>query len=369
MDSEACGRLILLLASALPPTERSGVNVKGNFHISNTTEYWKPEEHMTEEGALPMVDNNLFDWSFYDIFWRLQKFLANPTLAYDPNGWKECSACMSKVLQVMESDSVIDMEDSMEEEILPNTEEYVHETFVKYLTSPHLLKTQFRDSTFRRYHLVQYLIFLQHISAMRESVGGIDKSELEDMVNKIWQRLQRTYPRGNEFVAYIKKVLTHERVWLRWKTLENCKAFERVPIQRPTEEESLEKEEQRWHFLSSRWQRLYKKDREEDFNEEGNLLETDHASWSSKTKEHRQETLKDRERIYVPSVEELTQELQRDKEEGIEEDLQKKNSHLFRWKTLRVLLTNNWVKFNQIREENGNIEVLIPSEQKASSMS
>lgn len=46
-----CGRILLFLAKLLPLTERSGVNLHGNFNTSNTTTVEEAEEASGGQGA------------------------------------------------------------------------------------------------------------------------------------------------------------------------------------------------------------------------------------------------------------------------------------------------------------------------------
>ncbi|EME29476.1 THO complex subunit 1 [Galdieria sulphuraria] len=362
LDAETCGRIILLLSSAFPPSERSGVNLKGNFHTSNTTQYVRAEE---EREYSSTSGDCLLDWNLYETFWSLQQFLSNPTVAYGPAEWKSFCNSLSKVLQVMETDPVRELADdplSMTEVEQVSVEQCEHQLdFVKYLTSPYLLSFQFRDSVFRRYHLVQYLIFLQHMATLRENFAWIGSDEMEGLVNRIFRVLQGTKPQGERFVEYIKRVLLHERYWLKWKTLDNCKAFERPPCEIP-ENSAGENDNILWRSLEQRWQRLYNEDRERKTlsePENKSILQMSRSYWSWKTKEQREGTLKDAGRIVVPNIDEIMDELKRDKEEGIEEELAKKNSYSFVWKSLRVLLGKDFNKLNQVREADGNIEAIL----------
>ncbi|GJQ15802.1 hypothetical protein GpartN1_g7593.t1 [Galdieria partita] len=360
LDAETCGRIILLLSSAFPPSERSGVNLKGNFHTSNTTQYVGVDEQREFSSS-----DTVLDWNLYETFWSLQQVLSNPTVAYGHMEWKSFCNSLSKVLQVMETDPVREFADcslsNIQAEQMADEQSYHHMDFVKYLTNPYLLSFEFRDSIFRRYHLVQYLIFLQHMATLRETFTWIDRNELEAIVNKIFRVLQGTKPHGEKFAEYIKRVLLHERYWLKWKTLDNCKAFERPPCEVPVDSAGRN-DNILWRSLEQRWRRLYNEDWDRKpipEAENKSILQMNRSYWSWKPKQQREETLKDAERIIMPNIDEIMGELRQDKEEGIEEELAKKNSHSFVWKSLRVLLGNDFNKFNQVREANGNLEVIL----------
>jgi hypothetical protein len=94
-DLLLCGRILMFLANVLPLSERSGVNLKGEFN-KNTTDYeeelgGEEAERMETEGSgesefkLQSLDEKLegqleVSFNMYKTFWGLQKWLHSPPL-------------------------------------------------------------------------------------------------------------------------------------------------------------------------------------------------------------------------------------------------------------------------------------------------
>lgn len=93
------GRILTLLSAVFPVNERSGVNLKGDFHEENA---WtidvvdagghamdedKPEaEGDAQKGATPPAAQLVRDPQFYQLFWGLQRYFANPLLLFAQTG-------------------------------------------------------------------------------------------------------------------------------------------------------------------------------------------------------------------------------------------------------------------------------------------
>src|SRR5688572_4744395 len=75
------GRILMFLSTVYPLSERSGVNLRGDFNKDNVTHYegedvQDEDEPMTDEGkALEGVGEA--ERRFYRRFWGLQKFFSN----------------------------------------------------------------------------------------------------------------------------------------------------------------------------------------------------------------------------------------------------------------------------------------------------
>jgi THO complex subunit 1 len=72
---ELCGRIMTFLSLAYPLTERSGVNLKGEFNTENTTVY--DEDVVMDD---PQPEKRVL----YQTIWGLQKFFSNPPLLFQP---------------------------------------------------------------------------------------------------------------------------------------------------------------------------------------------------------------------------------------------------------------------------------------------
>lgn len=99
---ELCGRILMLLASVFPLSERSGVNPTGTFNADNTT---TAEDEATAvavlagdaDAALPASgpgmdvdgepDRPVLDYTLYRKFWGIQGAFASPTAAAVREEW------------------------------------------------------------------------------------------------------------------------------------------------------------------------------------------------------------------------------------------------------------------------------------------
>lgn len=91
------GRILSLLSSVFPLGDRSGVNLRGDFNISNVTRIEEqPQSNKDTSGqhnAAEEEENNkdadpsalaAKDDTFYNAFWGLQQYFANPILLFEP---------------------------------------------------------------------------------------------------------------------------------------------------------------------------------------------------------------------------------------------------------------------------------------------
>lgn len=70
-DTAVCGRALTLLATMFPLSEKSAVNLRGHYNLSNTTTF---ADHEDASGSA------VADFKLYTKFWGLQKYLSR---AYD----------------------------------------------------------------------------------------------------------------------------------------------------------------------------------------------------------------------------------------------------------------------------------------------
>ena len=73
-NASVCGRIQVFLANVFPLSERSGVNLKGLFHLENITTFDADVEMESEK--------NRFD-EIYGGFWNLQTWFSQPVLLFD----------------------------------------------------------------------------------------------------------------------------------------------------------------------------------------------------------------------------------------------------------------------------------------------
>ncbi|KAI8613097.1 THO complex, subunit THOC1 [Chytriomyces sp. MP71] len=199
-----CGRILLFLTAAFPLTERSGVNLRGDFNVDNTTVVVQEDldvdfpagafEGMEVDEAPPGVDLpekqtkkrkpvSEKDMQFHQTFWSLQPYFSHPILVLtNPIEWKKMEAAVEVVLQAFEAENELEFKSvsdrkrkttsdngeshnpggrrnlGTQNNDLDLADEYF---FPKFLTSRNLFELQMKDISFRRQIMVQLLIILQ----------------------------------------------------------------------------------------------------------------------------------------------------------------------------------------------------------------
>jgi THO complex subunit 1 len=211
-DAELCGRVLIFLAKFLPLTERSGVNMYGNFHVDNET----PIEDVKDGDG--DAEGRSVDVKFYKTFWGLQKWFADPTSALAPGSWDLIMESMNIVLKKFASIKVTVTEDAGS---LRKSGD--HGASAKYLSSAGLLPLQIRDATFRRTVLVQFLILIGWLEnpLLKDWISKIPSerilSSIQHIKQKIFAQLRRTPENGVAFADAVTKVLKGEMAWNLWK--------------------------------------------------------------------------------------------------------------------------------------------------------
>lgn len=121
-----CGRILNFLAKVLPLSERSGLNIAGEFNKSHTTTI--DEEQDADHQEI------MIDWEIYKRFWSLQRFFQNPSLLFEKS-WIEFTSIVEETLKTFDTEEDLgDISDVFDEDST---------TFVpKYLTSRKLLHLQ-----------------------------------------------------------------------------------------------------------------------------------------------------------------------------------------------------------------------------------
>lgn len=126
--------------------------------------------------------------NFYRNFWNLQKFLQNPSLAFEGDNWKILSSGIDAVLLAFKQNP-ISKEEAALSRLHSDQPDADEQYFTKYLTSSRLLPlqvkspsplfaghstmvffvSQMKDPWFRRHVLVQFLILFQSLRVISES--------------------------------------------------------------------------------------------------------------------------------------------------------------------------------------------------------
>eukprot|EP00741_Cyanophora_paradoxa_P008099 tig00001229_g7837.t1 len=247
-----CGRILVLLAFAIPLTEKSGVNLAGRFNEGNVTVVEGGGEEgpiasdalaeiaLAEELRQHSAEAAPIDYAFHRTFWSLQKYFANPALAVQAEGMARMLADLETVLACFDSHSLGDAEEGDEEK----GEGYAvadNSSFVKFLTSSRLMSLQVNDPYFRRHVLLQFLVLFQYLRTGKKleaqapatplgSTTFLRTKALEERVvgaeARIYGLLERTPPRGRQFRELVRQSLHRELNWVAWKN-KSCFNFER----------------------------------------------------------------------------------------------------------------------------------------------
>ncbi|VAI34220.1 unnamed protein product [Triticum turgidum subsp. durum] len=148
------GRIIMFLAHFFPLSERSALNIKGVFNISNETKYEKD----------PTAGISV-DFNFYQTLWSLQEHFRNPaSTTTNPTKWQKFASNLMVVLSTFESQTLCSADGKHN-----NTEqEGDAASNIKYLTSSKLMALELKDASFRCHILVQCLIFFDCLKRQKK---------------------------------------------------------------------------------------------------------------------------------------------------------------------------------------------------------
>lgn len=142
-DSTLSGRLLLFLSKVFPSAERSGVNLRGDINVENTTEIatWDDDSNEDESRAL------------FVSFWGIQYYMYHPVQSLMIENWGKIKKTLEETLEMLERVKAI--QDYQE----------IREFFPKFLANRKLFPLQLNDSSWRTVFLVQCSIYLQHLLA------------------------------------------------------------------------------------------------------------------------------------------------------------------------------------------------------------
>ncbi|TPX59750.1 hypothetical protein SpCBS45565_g07665 [Spizellomyces sp. 'palustris'] len=269
------GRILMFMANVYPLTERSGVNLRGEFNIKNETHYEgediKDPMDIDEADAL-----NSNDESLYRIFWHLQHFFANPSLLWQTANFNRFQKGIDATLKRFDDINkettsqsakhrddkqgshdrkrkhrASDSSEQIDTAKPPSGNGRVELFFPKFLTSPNLFDLELRDPYFRRQILAQLSIILQYLSVLTQdekdkvakefaenkdtilnkavqqayTLTSEQEAWVKDARNRAYSVSEATYPYGKLFARNLSTVITHERNWIEWKN-RSCQTFE-----------------------------------------------------------------------------------------------------------------------------------------------
>jgi len=358
-DTVLRGRVLLLLSSLYPLSERSALNLAGSYNRSNTTEL--DDLSLPPSGAeqlgttIDAMDTDsgsgaaMVDTVFYRTFWSLQLFFQQPpTTLSIVGGWDAFYAGLQVVLDNFEMHRL----DPQSAACRTTTRE-AEALGTKYLTAAPLLQLQLRDPSFRRHFLLQCAILLGFCTNPPPSAAGalvINKEEMAAIQKRVISQLSVTPPHGADFAAAVSHLLLREQGWTVWKQ-NNCKDFERAaapapaPVApapamrrrpRPGAAQPAVPPEKRVKLGNLELDRLWN-------------LSMDNTS-----------ALGDKKGKTTPSLPDFLQPVidDMDPTAEIEEYYKSKNDKVFTWKALRLIAKENLGAFSRLGTE--DMEAVIP---------
>ncbi|MCP9263768.1 THO complex subunit 1 [Dirofilaria immitis] len=214
VDTSFCGRILVLLAHALPLCEKSGLNLVSHFNLGNVTKYdttdssFVGDANLTEDSDI--MEEIPVDYTLYAKFWQLQSFFSSPATCFEKSKWRTFQ-------QENSSDEIAAVPSTSKADV----DEDIY--FAKYLTSQKLLQLQLNDSQFRRYFLVQCLILYQYLVSdikFKDKSFTLNDEQLRFIIEsteRCFRLLRETHPKGLHFADTMKVILHREKEWSEWK--------------------------------------------------------------------------------------------------------------------------------------------------------
>ncbi|KAF3939762.1 hypothetical protein ABW19_dt0209503 [Dactylella cylindrospora] len=288
-DTVFCGRIFVFLTKSFPLSERSGVNLRGEFHVDNRTTYdegnatVQPSEGPSHEKSDTTADGvdameitpseaaSAADacHSLYSTLWSAQHDFAEPTRLFQKANLDKFRASLETVVKAFKTaidehgynvpSTTSDLKrtakrkraETEEDEYEDDQEKYneLDNYNPKYLTSRELFDLEVRDLVFRRHILVQFLIVIEFLLTLSPKY----KKYLEaDAKNRSVQFAYTLSEEDDKWVESAKKdivgalnhksgmdgllfsrtvdsVLSREKNWVKWKA-DNCVSFEVPPV-------------------------------------------------------------------------------------------------------------------------------------------
>ncbi|KAJ5604986.1 hypothetical protein N7510_010140 [Penicillium lagena] len=292
-DTVFCGRVFIFLFQSFPLGDKSSVNLRGEFHTENVTNFDEitkeaaPEateedtamieakegsaEGQAEEAASeeqPQIPKVVVSTSkdkksetvdlnaLYPVFWSLQSYFSAPTKMFDPERFTSFKAGLEATLSAFKNIKP-DLEQGtarVSEEARKSNKrkrstddaEIASSFNPKYLTSRDLFDLEISDTAFRRHVLVQALILIDFMLSLTPK----SKAQLSDLPNKSvlygfilneddakWaMRMRKRIEEylqdgagGKFYYRMVDTVLSRDKNWVRWKA-EGCPLIERPAV-------------------------------------------------------------------------------------------------------------------------------------------
>ncbi|KAI8814283.1 THO complex, subunit THOC1 [Cladochytrium replicatum] len=267
-DTATSGQILIFLANVFPLSERSGVNLRGDFNVDNVTFFDTVDDTdpMDVDGAEASAARE--EGSFYQKLWSLQPLFSNPPSIAPPTNFEQFKEAVVSVVTRFESleverlESMVKSKSAVDSKRKPpatpakavtlrrhvgkTTKKYNQYFFPKYLTSRNLFKLELLDISFRRQVLIQVLVMVQFLIGQsakeKEKLGTTDQNINKsvqfaftlnadqekwcmEIRSRVMKMVERSY-KGKMFFKTVYTIFSHEKNWIKWKH-ESCQSFER----------------------------------------------------------------------------------------------------------------------------------------------
>ncbi|KAI8815423.1 THO complex, subunit THOC1 [Cladochytrium replicatum] len=270
-DTATSGQILIFLANVFPLSERSGVNLRGDFNVDNVTFFDTVDESDQMEADGTEASTARKEAAFYEKLWSLQPFFSNPpSLAPSSNFERFKEAVVSAVARfesleverlesMAKSKSAVDSKRktpatpakavALRRHVGKTTKKYAQYFFPKYLTSRNLFNLELLDVSFRRQILIQILVMVQFLIGQsakeKEKLGTTDQNINKsvqfvftlsadqekwcmEIRSRVMKMVERSY-KGKMFFKTLYTIFSHEKNWIKWKH-ESCQSFERPSV-------------------------------------------------------------------------------------------------------------------------------------------
>ncbi|KAI3337139.1 THO complex subunit 1 transcription elongation factor-domain-containing protein [Xylariaceae sp. AK1471] len=293
-DAAFCGRVYIFMFQSIPPGDRSSVNLRGEYHVENVTDF--EEVPTASDGPAvdqmdvdtdgdasknegkdvrstaktvsfdaknkPESEKSLDTDALYPVFWSLQHFFSQPTTLFDAAELARFKTGIEATMKAFETVEKIqkNTKGPDENKIIPQkrkgtgADEDLRSTDnnPKYLTSRELFELEISDLYFRRHILIQAFIILDFLLSLTpqarakianvqqnrsvvyadKNLGEEDAKWARGMKDRITSYIQADSD-GFFFFRVVESVISRDKGWVRWK-VENCPPIERPSVS-PTE--------------------------------------------------------------------------------------------------------------------------------------
>ncbi|KAF4591561.1 nuclear matrix protein [Ophiocordyceps camponoti-floridani] len=277
-DTAFCGRVFIFMFQSFPLGDRSSVNLRGEFHVENVTNY-QESPSAGDESKMDLdkdsTDDKLgnkaatsaskkaqkpFDPdALYTQFWSLQDSFSQPLKLFEAPHFArfksnlEATMKAFQAIQNAEGPQSFKSADGSKRDMRRRKEDEAEddgpETFnPKYLTSKDLFELEIGDLSLRRHVLVQALIIIDFVLSlspgMKEKLSGgnasnkavlysdqVDEENIKwanDMKTTISDYLKRGHD-GPYFYRMVETVLARDKNWISWK-MASCPPIQREPV-------------------------------------------------------------------------------------------------------------------------------------------